>query len=227
MREKTTADREKEIIESILANKIIAIIRGVEESKISMVAEALFKGGIKLLEVTFNMSEPLCDHVMAKQIIRIKELLGGEIKIGAGTVTTTKQVDIACSAHADFIVSPNMDAAVVHHTKKAKLVSIPGAFTASEIVAAERAGADFIKVFPISACGDAYIKAIKAPLSEARLLAVGGVNEANIRQYLDAGCVGVGVGGQLVSKEKIEAGRVGEIEETARRLVACVKREKL
>ncbi|MDD5017375.1 MAG: bifunctional 4-hydroxy-2-oxoglutarate aldolase/2-dehydro-3-deoxy-phosphogluconate aldolase [Eubacteriales bacterium] len=223
MSEKQIIEREKKIINCILENKITAIIRGVEESKISKVAEALYRGGIKLVEVTFNMSAPHLDQAVAKQITMIKELLGDKITIGAGTVMTTEQVDIANAAHADFIVSPNTDEEVIRYTKEIGLVSIPGAFTASEIATAQRAGANFIKVFPISVCGEAYIKAIKAPLSEARLIAVGGVDETNIRKFLDAGCIGVGVGGKLVSKNNIADGQFSEIEETARRLVACIK----
>lgn len=223
MRGKYANERKNKTIESILENKIIAIIRGIDESEISIVAQALFRSGIKLLEVTFNMSEPSHDLIIAKQITQIRELLGDEIKVGAGTVLTTEQVDIACSAHADFIVSPNVNTDVISRTIKAGLVSIPGAFTASEIADADRAGADFIKVFPVNIGGDDYIKAIRAPLSGMRLIAVGGVNETNIRKYLDAGCVGVGVGGQLVSKAKVAAGLIDKIEETARQMVACVK----
>ncbi len=223
MKKTQLIERHKKTIDSILENKIIAIVRGVKESEICMVVDALYRGGIKLVEITFNMRDSYCNQTVAKQMNMVKESFGDKIMIGAGTVMTTEQVDIAAASHADYIISPNTDVEVIRYTKEIGLVSIPGAYTASEIAIAQRSGADFVKVFPINTCGEAYIKAIKAPLSEVRLLAVGGVDETNIRQFLDVGCVGVGVGGGLVSREMIAAGKFIAIEEAARRMVACAK----
>lgn len=222
MSNKPMTEREKTIIDNIVTNKIIAIIRGVDENKIGMVVEALIHGGINLVEITFNQSDPNYDQSLAKQMIMIKKTFGDRVMVGAGTVMTVEQVNIAAAAHADYIISPNTDVDIIRHTKELGLVSIPGAYTASEIALAQCAGADFVKVFPISVCGEAYVKAIMTPLSHARLLAVGGIDESNIRNYLDAGCIGVGVGGKLVDNAKIEENKFDEIEETARRLVASI-----
>jgi 2-dehydro-3-deoxyphosphogluconate aldolase/(4S)-4-hydroxy-2-oxoglutarate aldolase len=220
---KHMTEREKEIIDCIVQNKIIAIIRGVKkEEQMCMLVDALCRGGIKLAEVTFNQSDPNGHETLTKQLIKIKETFGDRVMIGAGTVLTAEQVDIAAAAHADYIVSPNTDIDVIKRTKQLGLVSIPGAYTASEVASAHRAGADFIKIFPVDVCGEAYIKAIRAPLSQVKLLAVGGVDETNIRKFLDAGCVGAGVGGSLADVKKIETNQFKEIEETAKRLVASI-----
>ena len=95
------------------------------------------------------------------------------------------------------------------------MVSIPGAYTPSEVIAAHEAGADFVKLFPAGVLGTTYLKAIRGPINHVRLLAVGGVNEMNAKEFLDAGCVGVGVGGNLVNRTWIEAGEYDRISDLA------------
>ena len=138
---------------------------------------------------------------------------------GAGTVTTIEMLNLAKEAGAGFIVSPDCNPEVIKATVEAGMVSMPGAMTPTEILTAYRAGADFVKVFPTAGLGSAYIKAVRGPLNHIRLLAVGGVNEKNIADFLAAGCVGAGVGGNLVNKNWIANGEWDKITALAREFV--------
>lgn len=219
---KQVSEREKITIDSIKKNKLIAIIRGVCEHKLIKTAEALYHGGIELMEVTFNQCDPHCDEVISRQLTMLKDRFNDKLRLGAGTVMTAQQVDVASDAYADYIISPNTNVDIIRYTKAKGLVSIPGAFTASEIAAAHEAGADFVKLFPANMCGVEYIKAIKGPLPHINLLVVGGVDKSNIQSFLKAGCVGAGVGGKLLDKSLIDADKFDEIEAAARQLVESI-----
>ena len=122
-----------------------------------------------------------------------------------------------------FIISPDTDVDVIKKTRELGLVSMPGAMTPSEIKAAHNAGADFVKLFPVGDLGASYLKAVKAPLSHIKMMAVGGVNEENAAQFLKAGAVGLGVGGNLAKKEWIEAGEFEKLTAAAKVLVEAVR----
>lgn len=207
----------EQIIQKVEENKIVAIIRGLGADEAVKTARALSLGGIKLIEVTFDQSRPEAFSVTTESIRRIKAELP-DVSVGAGTVLSTEQVDLAIDAGAEFIISPDADEAVIRHTVARGAVSMPGAYTATEIKRAHNAGADFVKVFPCLE-GAAYIKAARAPLSHIKLLAVGGVNADNCASFLKAGAVGVGVGGSLVNKEYIKNGEFGKITELAETFV--------
>ncbi len=211
----------KTTAEVIRERKIIAIVRGLKPDLLLKLAEALYKGGIGLIEVTFAQNAPDTWGETASGIKSIREEFGGEVLSGAGTVMSLEQLKMADGAGAKYIISPNADSAVIKRTKELGLVSIPGAFTATEIAAAYSDGADFVKVFPADGVGPAYIKALRAPLSHIPLMAVGGVNERTIADFLKAGCVGVGVGGCLVRKDLIAEGKFSEITDLARLYVAA------
>ena len=130
---------------------------------------------------------------------------------GAGTVTSLEMLELAKNAGAQFIVSPDTNEEVIKATVAGGMVSMPGALTPTEIVTAHRYGADFVKVFPTANLGASYIKAIRGPINHIRLLAVGGVNEKNIGEFLKAGVNGAGVGGNLVNKEWIKNGEFDKI----------------
>lgn len=135
--------------------------------------------------------------------------------VGAGTVTSTALAELAHSAGAQFIVSPDTDPAVIRRTKELGMCAMPGAMTPSEIKTAYEAGADFVKVFPASVLGPEYIRAIRGPLGQIPLLAVGGVSEGNAAAFLQAGCAG----GKLVNRDWIAAGQWDSITQLARQLV--------
>lgn len=211
------------IIKKMEEQKVIAIIRGVEPEKNLKVAKALYEGGIRMIEVTFDQKDEEKQKGTAESIRRISECFRGEVYVGAGTVTSVKLVEMAAEAGAQYIISPDTSEAVIKKTRELGLVSMPGALTPTEIMNAHRWGADFVKLFPIGSLGTAYIKAVKAPLNHIKLLAVGGVNENNIMEFLDAGCCGAGIGGNLVNKKWIESEAFEKITETARKLTETVR----
>lgn len=205
------------VIEKVLESKVVAIVRGLE-SRHAEFAKALYDGGVKCIEVTFNQAKPE-EHVQTLDAIRaIKEAMGDKMCVGAGTVTSVELAEKAYAAGAQFIVSPNMDPVVIKRTVELGMVSMPGAMTPTEIFEAHRAGADFVKVFPAGTLGAAHIKAIRGPLNHIRLLAVGGVSEKNAAEFMKAGCVGLGVGGNLVNKEWIANGEFEKITALAKEL---------
>jgi len=203
------------ITQEILDKKIIAIVRGLPEPQAVPLAGALLAGGVSLIEVTFNQAAPETFTQTASAIAAIRNAYGDKMRVGAGTVMTTEQLRMAHDAGAGFIISPNVDEAVISETRALGLVSLPGCMTPTECAAAHAYGADFIKVFPAGVLGPGYIKALIAPLSHLRFLAVGGVDCANIPAFLRAGALGFGVGGNLVNKEWIAAGRFDLITQAA------------
>lgn len=204
------------VIEKILTEKIIAIVRGANPEQAVRAAKALSNGGVNLVEVTFNQKAPETFLDTVKAIKLIKENCQ-EMTVGAGTVLTIEQVELAKSAGAEYIVSPDTDAEVIKRTVELGMVSLPGAYTASEVKKAHNAGADFVKLFP---CSDAsYLKALKAPLSHIKFLAVGGVNTENARDFINAGAVGVGVGSSLVNKKWLDDGDDYKITQVAKEFV--------
>ena len=211
-----------DIISAIEKNKIISIVRGIESSKCMAVAEALYLGGIRLLEITYNQSDPGSWAVTADAIRAVAQAFQGKMYAGAGTVTNTKLVELTAQAGGRFIISPNTNAEVIRATKQADMISIPGAMTPTEILTAHDAGADFVKLFPASDLGIGYLKAIRAPINHVKLLATGGINENNAKAFLDAGAAGLGVGGSLANKKVIEAGEYRKLTEAAGKLISGI-----
>ena len=203
--------------ECILRNKIIVIVRGVAREDLLDFAKAAYEGGIRLLECTYDASGKIADGEIASNIKMLADHFDGKMQIGAGTVLTKKQVELTKNAGGTFIISPDTNVEIIEYTKALGLVSIPGALTPTEVAAAVRAGADFVKVFPVDLFGPRYIKTLKAPLSHAKLLAVNGINADNICEYLDAGAVGVGVGSGIVNKELIAKKDFAGITDAARK----------
>ncbi len=213
----------EEIIEKILKEKVIAIVRGLDPDRCLKVAKALYDGGIRLLEITFAQNKPETFKDTQKAISAISEAFKGEMEIGAGTVLTPEQVDMAVDAGAKYIISPDVKEAVIKRTIERGAVSLPGALTPSEITTAYEYGADFVKIFPAGSLGAGYIKAVKAPISHIRLLAVGGINEDNAKDYLSAGACGLGIGGNLVNAKHIENGEYEKLTEVAKKLMSAIK----
>ena len=168
---------------------IIAILRGVTPAEVPAVCDALWAGGIRLLEIPLNSPDPLAGIATAVRHC------AGRMRVGAGTVLTPEAVRDVAAAGGEFVISPNTDLAVIRETKRLGLLSIPGFCTASEGFSALAAGADYLKLFPAGALGPGYIKDLKAVISRP-ILAVGGVNRENLADFL-AVCAGAGIGGAL------------------------------
>ena len=195
----------EQICGMICRTRIIAIVRGLD-GHFTELAQALYDGGIRAMEVTFRLGNPDEFYKTADSIREIRAAMGDRMAVGAGTVTSPKLVQLAHDAGAQFIVSPDTDVEVIRATKALGMLSMPGAMTPSEVRVAYDAGADFVKVFPAGVLGADYIKALRGPLGHIPMLAVGGVSEKNVAEFIKAGCVGAGVGGKLVNKEWIEEG---------------------
>ncbi len=212
-----------QVLESIVENKFIVIVRGVEKEKLLPLTQAMYDGGIRLLEVTFDASGKVSDEETAENIRFLSEHFAGKMFIGAGTVLTKKQVELTHAAGGTFIISPNTDEEVIKRTRELEMVSMPGALTPTEIQRAHTLGASFVKLFPAGDLGPGYVKAVKAPLSHILLTAVGGINYDNIPDYIKAGVSGFGVGTNIVDKKLLAAGDYDGIRQLAERYVALVK----
>lgn len=212
-----------DVIKCIEKEKLVVIVRGVKKENLIPLAEAMYEGGIRLLELTYSANGSVSDEETAENIKTLAEHFKGRMYIGAGTVLTEKQVVLTKKAGGKFIISPDAFDKVIKKTKKLGLVSMPGAITPTEIQSAVRAGADFIKLFPMTNFGVSYLKAVKAPLSHVKFLAVGGVDENNMAEYLKAGICGFGVGSNIVKKDLVEKGDYKAITELAKKFVEVVK----
>ena len=212
----------QETIRAVEAEKVIAIVRGAAPEQCLKVAQALYDGGIRLMEVTYNQKDPASWQTTADTISAIAKEFEGRMLVGAGTVTTPELVELTARAGGRFIISPDCNPDVIRRTRELDMVSMPGALTPTEVMQAHHAGADFVKLFPIGNLGVAYAKAVMAPISHVKLMAVGGVNETNVADYLKAGMAGAGIGGNLANKKWIEEDRYDLITETARALVDAV-----
>ena len=211
------------IIRQVEEKKIIALVRGIDPDKGLQTAKALYDGGIRMIEVTFNQKDIAKQADTVEMIRAISNELPSDLYVGAGTVTTVELVHKAAEAGARYIISPDAKEDVIKATRALGLVSMPGALTPTEITSAHDWGADFVKLFPVGILGAGYIKAVKAPLNHIKLLAVGGVNPENIVQFLDAGCCGAGIGGNLVNQKWIDAGAFDKVTQTARELVEKIE----
>ncbi|MBA2943915.1 bifunctional 4-hydroxy-2-oxoglutarate aldolase/2-dehydro-3-deoxy-phosphogluconate aldolase [Paenibacillus sp. CGMCC 1.16610] len=202
-------------LKEIERTRIIAIVRGVKEAHIFSVAEALLKGGVTVMEVTLNTPGALT------MISELQAKLGEQMYIGAGTVLDVEDAQKAVQAGAAFLVTPNLDEDVIRYASREGVPIFPGAMTPTEVVKAWKAGATAIKIFPSASLGLSYIKELMGPLDHIPMMAVGGVTEENIKQFLDLGCYGLGIGGSLINLKEIEAGRFEWVTDKAARLIAA------
>jgi 2-dehydro-3-deoxyphosphogluconate aldolase/(4S)-4-hydroxy-2-oxoglutarate aldolase len=207
------------ILTRIQQTGVIAICRKIYGEDLLRLADALQQGGVQLMEVTFDQSDPHCLEHTAEAIGALCARYPN-MRFGAGTVLTREQVDAAHQAGGEFIISPNTDLDVIRYTKQHGLVSIPGAMTPSEIIAAHQAGADYVKLFPAASLGLKYIKDISAPINHVKLIATGGISTENFADYLRAGCRGAGISSSLCDKARIQAGDWASFTAAARSLVS-------
>ncbi len=171
---------------------LVAILRGVKPAEAAAIGCALADAGFTLIEVPLNSPDPL------RSIAILADRLADRAVIGAGTVTTMREVADVAAAGGTLIVSPHCDPAIIRAAKARRLTCIPGAFTPTEAFAALSAGADAVKLFPAEALPPAAIKAWGAVLpAGTRLLPVGGINVTNMADYLKAGAAGFGLGSAL------------------------------
>jgi 2-dehydro-3-deoxyphosphogluconate aldolase/(4S)-4-hydroxy-2-oxoglutarate aldolase len=201
-------------LDQILRNKIVAIIRGADPDDVLRIAAALQLGGVNVVEVTLNSPNAL--QVVKELTGKMKNML-----IGAGTVLSARDAELSVEAGAKFIISPNVNIETITATKKLGMVSIPGAYTATEVVNAWSNGGDIIKIFPATNAG--YIKVLRGPLSHIPMMPTGGITPENISEFKKAGAVAFGIGTSLVDvKHKITDEYLNRITENARKFVRAI-----
>lgn len=211
------------VMEWVLREKAVAIVRGAESSVCTRVAEALYAGGIRLMEITYDQRSPESWEDTAEAIRLIARRFEGRMLVGAGTVTDPGLVERTHQAGGCFIISPDTNEKVIGRTRELDMVSMPGAMTATEILAAHRAGADFVKLFPAAGLGPEYLRAVRAPLSHINIMAVGGIDEKNVGEFLAAGAVGAGVGGNLANRQWIRDNKWDRITQAALLLTSAIR----
>ena len=213
----------EQVIQAVLEGKIIAIVRGVDTDSVVKIAEALYEGGIRMVEVTFNQADPANFSKTADSIRAIREAMGDKMLVGAGTVTSPELVQMAADAGALYIISVFEALNIEQGEVREALSTMPGAYTATEAKQAHVAGADFVKLFPCIEGAPAYVKALSAPFNHIKFLAVGGVNADNAATFLRSGAVGVGVGSCLVNKKWAAEGRYDLITAEAKKFIENIK----
>jgi 2-dehydro-3-deoxyphosphogluconate aldolase / (4S)-4-hydroxy-2-oxoglutarate aldolase len=204
------------VLQQILAHKIVAVVRLDDYNRAVDVAQALVAGGITVLEFT------LTGHGAMEAISATRQALGDTACVGVGTVLNPKDAEAAIEAGAQFAVTPALRLKVIAACNKSKTLVICGGMTPTELLEAYEAGAELIKVFPANSGGPKFIKDVLAPMPFLKLVPTGGVSPENAREYLAAGAVAVGMGGNLVSTKLVAAGAFNQITATAQACVAAV-----
>jgi 2-dehydro-3-deoxyphosphogluconate aldolase/(4S)-4-hydroxy-2-oxoglutarate aldolase len=188
-----SSSRRAEMAAALKASGLIAIIRGnFPFAQLIEIAEVLIDGGIEAVEITLNSAGAL------DAITELRGRYPDTIFVGAGTVRTAAQVDLAAAAGAQFLVSPNLDHPSVLRSQALDLLHLPGVFTATEAQTAFAAGCTLLKLFPADALGPAYLKALRAPLNDVDFVPTGGITPSNLGAYVQAGAAAVGIGSALV-----------------------------
>ena len=204
-----------DVLHKIVGPGLVAVIRASSADAAARIAHACVEGGIQALEVTFTV--PNAAAAIAELTERYPPT---QVAIGAGTVLDAETARTAILAGAQFVVSPSSDAATARLCRRYQVAYLPGAGTASEIIRALEDGADIVKVFPGEVLGPAFVKAVRGPLPHAPLMPTGGVSLETAEQWIRAGCVALGVGGELTKG----GGDVAAISATARQLLAAVQK---
>lgn len=204
-----------EMIKFIEKNKIIAICRGIYEDELLYLVEAISSGGIKLVEITFDQSDPECLKKTTAAIRLINERFKGKVEVGAGTVIKTEQVIEAYNAGAKYIISPNIDKEIIKLTNQLEMVSIPGGTTSTEILQADSLKADFVKLFPAGTLGVKYAKDLMGPINHVKLIATAGITAQNLPGFLALGFKGAGISSYLTSKDFIENDKLNTLKSHA------------
>jgi 2-dehydro-3-deoxyphosphogluconate aldolase/(4S)-4-hydroxy-2-oxoglutarate aldolase len=182
------------------------------------VAEALLAGGVEAIEVTFTVPE--AHRVLEK----VAQRLGDRIVLGAGTVLDPETARIAILSGAQFIVAPTVSLPTIEMCRRYAKPVLPGALTPTEVLTAWQAGADIVKIFPSELTGPGYIKALRGPLPQVRMMPTGGVNLQTAADFLRAGACALGIGGSLVEPKAVAAGDMARIETLARQYIEIVKK---
>jgi len=205
-------------LQRILKSGIVAVVRSESSAALVKVVQALAEGGVTAAEVTFTVPD-------AVEVIRqIRREVGDAVVLGAGTVLDSETARAAILAGAEYIVAPTLNLDVIRLCRRYDKVVMPGAFTPTEVLAAWEAGADVVKIFPADVGGPAYLKALRGPLPQIRLMPTGGVDLSTAESFLKAGACCLGVGSALVDPNAIASGDFARIRDLAAQYAAIVRR---
>ena len=201
----------------IRSDRAIGIIRTETTEQALATARAAIAGGFRMVEITYGV--PRATEVIAELVRQNKS----EIVLGAGTVLNAVQVAEAVQAGARFVVSPCVVAEMIDAARELEVVSIPGAFTPTEIYTAYSLGADMVKLFPAVRFGPEYLKAIRGPLPQIPIVPTAGVNTQNVREWFNAGASAVGAAGAVFDPTVIQSGDWEKVQEIARGFTHAVE----
>jgi len=205
-------------LKRILDGGIVAVVRAESSASLVGVVQALAEGGVTAAEITFTVPD-------AVEVIRqVRREVGDSVVLGAGTVLDPETARAALLAGAEYIVSPVVNLEVIRLCRRYDKVVMPGAFTPTEVVTAWEAGASVVKIFPADLGGPAFLKALRGPLPQVRLMPTGGVDLTTAEAFLRAGACCLGVGGSLVEPKAVAASDFGRIRDLARQFAAIVRR---
>jgi 2-dehydro-3-deoxyphosphogluconate aldolase / (4S)-4-hydroxy-2-oxoglutarate aldolase len=209
--------KKDEIRERILEVGIVPVVRANSPGEAAFAAQAVSQGGIPIVEITMTVPGAIG---LISELVRYTP----EVLVGAGTVLDAETARLCLDAGAQFLVSPGFDMETVKLAAKEDVVIMAGALTPTELMAACRAGADFVKIFPCAQVGGAaYIKALKGPFPQVPLVPTGGVNLETAANFIAAGAAALGVGGELIDRDAIQSGRSAVIENLARKFMDVVR----
>ena len=211
-----TSSTRDEVVQWILRDRAVAVVRTDEPEKLVQIAQALQVGGVVCIEVTMTVPNAL-DGIRA-----VTQAMHGSVLVGAGSVTDAATTRAAVEAGARYVVSPVFKREVIDAAHLLDAAAMPGCFTPTEILRAHEAGADVVKVFPAGSLGPGFIKGVLAPLPYLKLMPTGGVSLDNATEWLGAGAVAVGAGSALVDTHAIAAGDWETLTANAKRLRASV-----
>jgi 2-dehydro-3-deoxyphosphogluconate aldolase/(4S)-4-hydroxy-2-oxoglutarate aldolase len=205
-------------LQRILEGGIVAVVRAETSAPLVKVVQSLAEGGVTAAEVTFTVPDAI-------DVIRqVRHEVGDTIVLGAGTVLDSETARAAILAGAEYIVAPTLSVDVIRLCRRYDKAVMPGAFTPTEVLTAWEHGADIVKVFPADVGGPAYLKALRGPLPQIRLMPTGGVDLSTAESYLKAGACCLGVGTALVDARAVAAGDFTRIRDTAAQFAAIVRR---
>ncbi len=210
-------DKERNL-QQIIDCGVVAIVRVESAQEAVAVCTAIARGGVKPIEITTTV--PGCIDAIKE----FKSIIQDKVLVGAGTVLDPETARAVILAGAEFVVSPTLNLGVIEVCRRYSKIVIPGTFTPTEILTAWEAGADIVKVFPATVGGPQYLRDIKGPLPQIRLMPTGGVNLENTPDFIRAGAVAVAAGTSLVDKKAVKEKNYDLITETARKFVEAVKR---
>ena len=205
------------IVACIERERVVAVIRLADPEKLRAVIDALAAGGVRVFEVTMTVPRAI------ELIAQLTPGLPQGLLVGAGTVTDADTARRAIDAGARFIVGPVFRRAVIDACHERNVPAMPGCFTPTEILDAWEAGADIVKVFPSTSLGPTFIKDVRAPLPQLKLMPTGGVSIENAADWLRAGAVAVGIGSALVDSTAVQAGDFAVLTQRAERLMANIQ----